>query len=161
MTSKWLKSSLKSGPLSIQAGEHPITSCLVSGFILILLGHRSGHTQRGKIISMIYIWTVGLTPFCIRIGIDKFFAILPYGDEWRAHRRMFQQYFGPRRVSRELERNERMLRFVRRGLLPNLLTSPKDFREHLKKSVAPILSCFASGLGLLIPIAVLAAFPYQ
>jgi hypothetical protein len=157
MTSMWLKSSSKNVPLSIRAGEHLIIWCRMSGFLLILLGHRSGHTQRGKIISMTY---PALIPFCIRIGINKFFAILPYGDEWRTHRRMFQQYFGPRRINRLLERNERMLRFVRRGLLPNLLTSPKDFREHLKKSVA-YFGCYSSKPDLLIPIAVSAVFPCQ
>jgi cytochrome P450 len=84
---------------------------------------------------------------------------MPYGDEWRAQRRVFQQYLGPRRINRQLERNERMLRFVRRGLLPNLFTSPKDFREHLKKSVAYIISCYISNSDLLIPIVVLAALP--
>jgi hypothetical protein len=74
---------------------------------------------------------------------------------------MFQQYFGPRRINRLLERNERMLRFVRRGLLPNLLMSPKDFREHLKESVAHIIGCYTSKSNLLIPIAVSVAFPCQ
>jgi hypothetical protein len=52
-----------------------------------------------------------------------------------------------------------MLRFVRRGLLTNLLMSPKDFREHLKKSVPPILNCYGSGSDFVVPIVVLAAFP--
>jgi hypothetical protein len=79
---------------------------------------------------------------------------MPYGDEWRAHRRMFQQYFGPKHISRQLERNERMLRFVRRGLLPNLLASPEDFREHIKKPVAYIIDYYVSKSPLFISIAV-------
>lgn len=71
----------------------------------------------------------------ISIGIDKFFGLMPYGDEWRAQRGMFQQYFGPSHVEQQLEMHERMLRFVRKGLLPNLLTSPQDFIEHLRGSV--------------------------
>jgi hypothetical protein len=54
-----------------------------------------------------------------------------------------------------------MLRFVRRGLLPNLLTSPKDFREHLKKSVAHVINFYVSKSDLFIPIAVSAAFLCQ
>lgn len=74
--------------------------------------------------------------------MDRFFGVLPYGDEWRAQRRIFQQYFGQGRVSQQLEMHERMLRFIRKGLLPNLLMSPQDYREHLGKWVAHSrLSC--------------------
>ncbi|XP_006455052.1 hypothetical protein AGABI2DRAFT_209318 [Agaricus bisporus var. bisporus H97] len=80
------------------------------------------------------------------IGMNRFFAIMPYGDEWRAQRRMFQQYFGPRHFEQQLEMHERMLRFVRRGLLPNLLTSPQDFHEHLRNCIGGFSISIAYGL---------------
>ncbi|KAF7782114.1 hypothetical protein Agabi119p4_1490 [Agaricus bisporus var. burnettii] len=80
------------------------------------------------------------------IGMDRFFGVLPYGDEWRAQRRIFQQYFGQGRVSQQLEMHERMLRFIRKGLLPNLLVSPQDYRGHLKNCIGGFSISIAYGL---------------
>ncbi|XP_006455053.1 hypothetical protein AGABI2DRAFT_187530 [Agaricus bisporus var. bisporus H97] len=96
--------------------------------------------------SAIYSSRPQMTTLSKGIGIDKFFGLMPYGDEWRAQRGMFQQYFGPSHVEQQLEMHERMLRFVRKGLLPNLLTSPQDFIEHLRGCISGFSISITYGL---------------
>jgi hypothetical protein len=64
----------------------------------------------------------------LRIGTKQFFVNLPYGDEWRIHRRMFQQYFAPKNLPCL---QEKMIYFVRHALLPNLYQNPKKYRDHV------------------------------
>ncbi|KAF7762360.1 hypothetical protein Agabi119p4_8953 [Agaricus bisporus var. burnettii] len=96
--------------------------------------------------SAIYSSRPQMTTLSKGIGIDKFFGLMPYGDEWRAQRGMFQQYFGPSHVEQQLEMHERMLRFVRKGLLPNILTSPQDFIEHLRGCISGFSISITYGL---------------
>lgn len=70
-----------------------------------------------------------LTPY-LRIGITRLFSIMPYGDQWRNHRRIFQQHFSAKHLPRDQEKE---LEFVRKGLLPNLLATPQDFAEHIRR----------------------------
>lgn len=66
-----------------------------------------------------------------RMKINFLFPFMPYGDEWRNHRRIFQQYF-----SKNMDKEqETQLDFIRKGLLPNLYESPQNFPEHLVKYV--------------------------
>jgi hypothetical protein len=55
---------------------------------------------------------------------------MPYGDEWRIHRRMFQQHFAEKHLARVQERS---LEFIRKGFLTLLLTSPDEFHDHIRK----------------------------
>jgi hypothetical protein len=55
---------------------------------------------------------------------------MPYGDGWRNHRRLFQQYFATKYLSRD---QEKQLDFVRKILLPNFLTIPEEPHEHVTK----------------------------
>ncbi|KXN81510.1 O-methylsterigmatocystin oxidoreductase [Leucoagaricus sp. SymC.cos] len=77
------------------------------------------------------------------IGADYFFGLLPYGDEWRNHRRVFQQHFSPRHLPRE---QEKALEFIRKALLPNLYESPQDFREHIEECIGGISLSMTYGL---------------
>ncbi|EKM75591.1 hypothetical protein AGABI1DRAFT_79751 [Agaricus bisporus var. burnettii JB137-S8] len=62
------------------------------------------------------------------MGIDYLFPFMPYGNEWRNRRRIFQRYFSPKNMSKE---QDRQLEFIRKGLLPNLLESPQNFSHEL------------------------------
>lgn len=58
-------------------------------------------------------------------------VMLPYGDEWRLHRKIFQHAL---RAESEARNREVYLKRVR-TLLANLLDAPAEFELHLKKSV--------------------------
>ncbi|KAF9449657.1 cytochrome P450 [Macrolepiota fuliginosa MF-IS2] len=74
----------------------------------------------------------------------RFMAVMPYGDAWRARRRMFQRHFPPSDPSRiTISRSEE---FVRKYLLPNILNSPKDFHQHIRNAVGGIILSLAYGL---------------
>ncbi|KAF9449659.1 cytochrome P450 [Macrolepiota fuliginosa MF-IS2] len=77
------------------------------------------------------------------IGINHLFSVMPYGDEWRNHRRLFQQYFSPKYIGREQAKG---LEFVRKGLLPNLYQSPQDFLEHVRSCIGGFATSITYGL---------------
>ncbi|KAF9449661.1 cytochrome P450 [Macrolepiota fuliginosa MF-IS2] len=77
--------------------------------------------------------------------IDYIFAFMPYGEEWRTHRRLFQQYFSSRNVDTE---QTAQLDFIRKGLLVNLYESPQKFPEHILNCIGGLI--FATTYGLTI-----------
>ncbi|KAF5348483.1 hypothetical protein D9756_009666 [Leucocoprinus leucothites] len=64
------------------------------------------------------------------VGHKTFFAFMPYGNEWRAHRRLFTQHFSEKNLPRI---EEKSLEFVRKGLLANFLEYPEDLYHHIRK----------------------------
>ncbi|KAF5360606.1 hypothetical protein D9756_005151 [Leucocoprinus leucothites] len=77
------------------------------------------------------------------VGIRMYFALMPYGDYWRAHRRMFQQHF----AEKHLARNQgRAMEFIRKGLLANLLESPDNFDEHIRNCIGGLAVSITYGL---------------
>ncbi|KAJ6466267.1 cytochrome P450 [Mycena sanguinolenta] len=69
------------------------------------------------------------------MGWDFFLGMLPRGAKWRARRRMFQQHFRENVV-----RTYRPIQMEKiHQLLQGLLSSPGDFREHLKTLAAAIV----------------------
>ncbi|KAJ3567141.1 hypothetical protein NP233_g6559 [Leucocoprinus birnbaumii] len=77
------------------------------------------------------------------IGLREWFALMPYGDYWRIHRRMFQQYFSEKNLP---QIQEKVLELFRKGLLANLLKSPDDVTEHLRNCVGAIAISITYGL---------------
>lgn len=78
------------------------------------------------------------------MNATRFLAVMPYGDAWRTRRRMFQHHFPPSDPSGiGISRSEE---FVRKYLLPNILTSPGDFRKHIRNIVGGITLSLAYGL---------------
>ncbi|KAJ7259513.1 cytochrome P450 [Mycena haematopus] len=62
------------------------------------------------------------------IGWDFALSLLPHGDRWRQHRRMFQQHF-----RQDISRNYHPIQMKKiRQLLLGLLSSPQEFKEHLR-----------------------------
>ncbi|KAJ7819419.1 cytochrome P450 [Mycena olivaceomarginata] len=69
---------------------------------------------------------------CPSMEWDFNVGLMPLGDRWRQHRRMFQQHF-----RRDLSRNYRPVQMKKaHQLLRGLLESPQDFRELLKTVAA-------------------------
>ncbi|EKM78860.1 hypothetical protein AGABI1DRAFT_129140 [Agaricus bisporus var. burnettii JB137-S8] len=77
------------------------------------------------------------------IGLKRFFLLMPYGDGWRNHRRVFRQYFDPKSLPRD---QEKQLDFVRKSLLPNLFAAPKESREHVANCVGGLILSMTYGL---------------
>ncbi|KAF9451146.1 cytochrome P450 [Macrolepiota fuliginosa MF-IS2] len=80
------------------------------------------------------------------IGATDHFAFMPYGDEWRNHRRLFQQHFSPKTLSRD---EERILDFVRKGLLPNIYQDPRHVHDHVRSCVGGLSLSLTYGLPVL------------
>ncbi|KXN84164.1 O-methylsterigmatocystin oxidoreductase [Leucoagaricus sp. SymC.cos] len=76
-------------------------------------------------------------------GLTNFFASMPYGDEWRAHRRMFQQHFSEKNL---LRIRETEIDIIRKGLLLNLYQSPDEFDAHVRNCVGGLSISLTYGL---------------
>ncbi|KAF7346415.1 putative cytochrome P450 [Mycena sanguinolenta] len=75
------------------------------------------------------------------LGWDFNVALMPLGDRWREHRRMFQEHFRRDRV-----RNYHPIQMKKvHQLLRGLLSSPQDFGEHLKTMTAAIIMATVYG----------------
>ncbi|KAF7374551.1 O-methylsterigmatocystin oxidoreductase [Mycena sanguinolenta] len=80
-------------------------------------------------------------PMVELMGWDFTFLLLPAGDKWRDHRKMFQQHFRP-----DVARNYHPIQMNKvHLLLQALLSSPLEFREHLKTLAAAIIMATVYG----------------
>ncbi|KAJ3569369.1 hypothetical protein NP233_g5091 [Leucocoprinus birnbaumii] len=79
------------------------------------------------------------------MGIDYLFAALPYGEEWRNCRRLFQQYFAPSFLPRD---QDKMMDFVRKGLLPNMYQFPEDSVRHVQDCIGGFATSATYGLSI-------------
>ncbi|KAL5512341.1 hypothetical protein ACEPAG_3333 [Sanghuangporus baumii] len=59
-------------------------------------------------------------------------TFMPYGDDWRAHRRLMQQYLNTRAIASFRKAQSRSVH----RLLNDLLSEPDAFWDHAKRSVA-------------------------
>lgn len=77
-------------------------------------------------------------------GLDFNTGLLPYGDQWRKHRKMFHLGF-----NKEACRKYQSMQLQKvRQLLGNLAVSPTQFHEHLKTLGASIIMTVAYGYNL-------------
>jgi hypothetical protein len=74
---------------------------------------------------------------------SRFMAGMPYGETWRARRKMFQRHF-PQSPQNQVTIS-RTEEFVRKYLLPNLLDTPKEFSKHIRDTVGGIVLSLAYG----------------
>ncbi|KAJ3533544.1 hypothetical protein NMY22_g7294 [Coprinellus aureogranulatus] len=65
---------------------------------------------------------------CEHMGFDIFFALLPYGKEWRNARRTFHKHFSEQASPRYYP----IIESIRNQCLKDLLTNPSDFARHIK-----------------------------
>ena len=64
-----------------------------------------------------------------RTGWGRCLSLMNYGQEWREHRRMFQQYFRPMAL---FQYHSRMTKEVYH-LLQLLLDTPDAFQKHIRQ----------------------------
>ncbi|KXN85011.1 O-methylsterigmatocystin oxidoreductase [Leucoagaricus sp. SymC.cos] len=77
------------------------------------------------------------------IGFRALFGLMPYGDEWRMQRRIFQQGFSEKTLPMLQEKG---LEFVRKALLANLLVSPDQLYDHVRNYVGGLSTSTIYGL---------------
>ncbi|KXN85007.1 O-methylsterigmatocystin oxidoreductase [Leucoagaricus sp. SymC.cos] len=77
------------------------------------------------------------------IGFHALFGMMPYGDEWRMQRRIFQQGFSEKTLPMLQEKG---LEFVRKALLANLLVSPDQLYDHVRNYVGGFSTSMVYGL---------------
>ncbi|KAJ3562503.1 hypothetical protein NP233_g9530 [Leucocoprinus birnbaumii] len=66
------------------------------------------------------------------IGFNCLLSMMPYGDRWRLHRRILIQNLSEKNIP---EIREKVLDFIRKGLLSNVLQNPDNIREHLANTI--------------------------
>ncbi|KAF5348527.1 hypothetical protein D9756_009683 [Leucocoprinus leucothites] len=77
------------------------------------------------------------------IGSKIIFGLMPYGDEWRQHRRIFQQHLSEKHLP---QIQERAIEFVRKGLLTNLISSPDKLHDHVRNTIGGLSMSMTYGL---------------
>ena len=130
---------------SIVAGDLLHVRLLGQNFIVLnsektaraLLDQRSALYSDRPVIVAHSMYTMSFLPCqCqadwvnTRFGMDFSTVMLPYGDEWRLHRKIFHHAF---RAESEARNREVYLKRVR-TLLTNLLDAPAEFELHIKRS---------------------------
>ena len=63
-----------------------------------------------------------------RIGWEFDFGFMPYGPNWRRHRRLFWQYFHPGVIPQYHE----IQRDTSRRFIGGLLSAPERLEEHIR-----------------------------
>ncbi|KAJ7250828.1 cytochrome P450, partial [Mycena haematopus] len=97
-------------------GQHIVVVNSVKAAVELLEKRSHLHSDR-PVIAMLEL-----------MGWDFALSFLPLGDRWRRHRRMFQQHF-----RRDRSRNYHPIQMKKiHQLLLGLLSSPQEFREHIK-----------------------------
>ncbi|XP_006463801.1 hypothetical protein AGABI2DRAFT_208721 [Agaricus bisporus var. bisporus H97] len=81
--------------------------------------------------------------YSCRMGMSCIFAVMPYGDEWKDHRRTFVQYFPQ---SNPAIHQPKEVQLVRTQLLPHLLDSPEKFMGHIRHFTGGLLIQLAYGM---------------
>ncbi|KXN84166.1 O-methylsterigmatocystin oxidoreductase [Leucoagaricus sp. SymC.cos] len=74
--------------------------------------------------------------------VSSLFSTMPYGVNWRHHRRMFEQYFSDNSLPRV---QEMQIEFLRKCLLVNLYSHPDQFEEHVKNCVGGVSTSMTYG----------------
>lgn len=64
----------------------------------------------------------------LRTGTDLSFALMPYGDRWRRHRRAFWQHFRPQAIIEY----QAVQRTMAGKFLLKVLQNPTRFKEHIR-----------------------------
>jgi len=73
---------------------------------------------------------------------DWLFTSMPYGNEWRMHRKMFLQEFNPSTVTRY---HPQEIKYTHK-LLKRLLENPDDFMTHIRHIPGALILSIAYGI---------------
>ncbi|PPQ67719.1 hypothetical protein CVT25_009325 [Psilocybe cyanescens] len=80
-------------------------------------------------------------PYIKLMGWDFNVGLIPYGDLWRRHRKLFQRFFRPKAsVQYEPIQTAKI-----HNLLHDLLTTPSNFIQHCKKNASTMIMAILYG----------------
>ncbi|EKM55886.1 uncharacterized protein PHACADRAFT_121872 [Phanerochaete carnosa HHB-10118-sp] len=79
-----------------------------------------------------------------RTGFHRNWAMMPYGENWRNHRRLFHQHFRPQAINLY---HDQILKGAR-ILIQLLLESPDDFLGHVRHTSGAILGNILYGMDM-------------
>ncbi|KAJ7169194.1 cytochrome P450 [Mycena crocata] len=79
------------------------------------------------------------------MGFDFVIAMMRYGEEWRAHRRLFKQAFTPK-ASLQYQPKQMVAAHT---LLRACLKTPEDFLEHFRQWASEIIMAITYGIDVL------------
>ncbi|KAJ7189263.1 cytochrome P450 [Mycena filopes] len=109
--------------------------------LVVLLSHDATVDLLEK-RSSLYSDRPRLTMYFDLVGWDFNFALMGYGNKWRAHRRLFNQRFNPTALSKfrphELA--------VTHRLLGRLLNTPDNFEQHLSQMTGELIISITYGI---------------
>ncbi|KAE9385793.1 cytochrome P450 [Gymnopus androsaceus JB14] len=92
--------------------------------------------------SGIYSGRPHLTMLCDLVGWSGDLLLMPYGNEWKSHRKLFQQEFHASNSSLYLPHEKKALR----AFLKSLLDAPEEWREHTQHLLVANILGVAYGL---------------
>ncbi|KAJ8522269.1 hypothetical protein ONZ45_g1167 [Pleurotus djamor] len=75
------------------------------------------------------------------MGWDAILTFIPYGEDWRTHRRMFWQEFGPTNTANQIPAQTKYVRVF----LQRLLDEPSEFLPHLRYALSATIVSIAYG----------------
>ncbi|KAJ6512839.1 cytochrome P450 [Mycena sanguinolenta] len=111
--------------------DSDIVHASVLGQHIVVLNSVKAATELFEKRAQLYSSRPALTMVKL-MGWEFNFGLLPWGDKWREYRKMFQQHFRP-----DASRSYRPIQMKKvHLLLQELLSSPQEFREHLKTLAA-------------------------
>ena len=83
-----------------------------------------------SVIRSLFRWSIYRVSLN-RMAFDWVFPTMPYGENWRRHRKKFSNYFG----THAAEAFKPVHEDQSRQLLQNLKSTPDDFLQHLRQYV--------------------------
>ncbi|EMD33937.1 hypothetical protein CERSUDRAFT_141279 [Gelatoporia subvermispora B] len=98
--------------------------------------------KRSSIYSDRYVVTNMEVIFPFKVGLGWSTPMLPYGDEWKLSRKMYQHALGFEKECREIEQREA------RALLLRLLDSPEEFIGHVRHMTGAVMLGIAYGINV-------------
>ncbi|KAE9399411.1 cytochrome P450 [Gymnopus androsaceus JB14] len=114
----------------------------VAGTDYIVLNSYDAATDLLEKRSSIYSGRPHYTMLCDLVGWSGDLVLMPYGNEWKSHRKLFQQEFHPANSSLYLPHEKKALR----AFLKSLLDAPEEWGEHTQHLLGAIILGVAYGL---------------
>ncbi|KAE9388010.1 cytochrome P450 [Gymnopus androsaceus JB14] len=114
----------------------------VAGANYIVLNSYDAATDLLEKRSNIYSSRPHYTMLCDLVGWSGDLLLMPYGNEWKSHRKLFQQEFHPSNSSLYLPHEKKALC----AFLKSLLDAPEEWGEHAQHLLGAIILGVAYGL---------------
>ncbi|TFY75248.1 hypothetical protein EWM64_g8764 [Hericium alpestre] len=119
-----------------------ITSVTVLGQPMLILNSPQAAVEMLDKKSSIYSDRPHLTMASDLVGWKNVLVLTPYGDRFKAYRRMMHRIIGTRAA---MDQYNPIMEAETHKSLARLLTAPQDFRAHLRKGIGAIILMISHG----------------